>query len=102
MIGTSFKDPEVIYKETPAAEGMGYVEYTMPKPCWAVMRFKVEPGESKKIGNIVELIGSSVDMDIIKDLLENPDKKDNGDEGGIIGKVLSTPFKILEKILKRK
>lgn len=44
-IETSFKNPEVIYKETPTAEGMGYVEYTMPKPCWAVMRFKVEPGE---------------------------------------------------------
>lgn len=44
-IDTTFKDPEVIYKETPAKEGIGYVEYTMPKPCWAVMRFKVEPGE---------------------------------------------------------
>jgi ribosomal protection tetracycline resistance protein len=44
-IATKFKEPEVIYKETPAAEGIGYVEYTMPKPCWAVMRFKVEPGE---------------------------------------------------------
>lgn len=22
---------------------LGYVEYTMPKPCWAVMKFKIEP-----------------------------------------------------------
>jgi len=44
-IKTHFKDPEVIYKETLASEGIGYVEYTMPKPCWAVMRFRVEPGK---------------------------------------------------------
>ncbi|MCK5220638.1 MAG: AAA family ATPase, partial [Candidatus Aminicenantes bacterium] len=63
--------------------------------------FKVEPGESKKIGNIVELIGSSVDMDKIKDLLNEPFKKDESDEGSIIGKVLSTPFRILAKLFKR-
>jgi len=43
-IETEFADPTVIYKETPAGNGEGYVEYTMPKPCWAVMQFKVEPG----------------------------------------------------------
>ncbi|MEZ5199359.1 MAG: hypothetical protein R2764_24145 [Bacteroidales bacterium] len=31
--------------ETPAGIMMGYVEYTMPKPCWAVMWFRIEPGE---------------------------------------------------------
>lgn len=40
-----FDQPSVIYKETPAQAGEGYVSYTMPKPCWAVLRFKIEPGE---------------------------------------------------------
>jgi len=39
-----FSDPTVIYKETPAGMGEAWVEYTMPKPCWAVLRFRVEAG----------------------------------------------------------
>ena len=35
--------PTVIYKETPSAEGEGYEAYTMPKPCWAIIRLKIEP-----------------------------------------------------------
>jgi ribosomal protection tetracycline resistance protein len=34
----------VIYKETPAQAGEGYIAYTMPKPCWAILRFRIEPG----------------------------------------------------------
>ncbi|WP_308636815.1 TetM/TetW/TetO/TetS family tetracycline resistance ribosomal protection protein [Paenibacillus silvisoli] len=41
----SFGAPSVIYKETPAAAGEGFVAYTMPKPCWAILRFVIEPGE---------------------------------------------------------
>jgi len=41
----SFDEPKVVYKETPAKEIEGYIRYTMPKPCWAVLRFKIEPGE---------------------------------------------------------
>lgn len=40
-----FGQPTVIYKETPIASGYAYEEYTMPKPCWAVVKFKIEPGE---------------------------------------------------------
>ena len=40
-----FSDPAVIYKETVARAGEGYVAYLAPKPCWAILRFKVEPGE---------------------------------------------------------
>ncbi|MBI9033664.1 MAG: TetM/TetW/TetO/TetS family tetracycline resistance ribosomal protection protein [Bacteroidales bacterium] len=40
-----FEQPTVIYKETPSSEGMGEERYTMPKPCWAVVHFKIEPGE---------------------------------------------------------
>lgn len=41
----SFAKPSVIYKETPTCGGEGFVSYTMPKPCWAVLRFSIEPGE---------------------------------------------------------
>lgn len=44
-IEAQFDDPTVIYKEKPAAEGFGYAKYTMPKPCWAIVNFKIEPGE---------------------------------------------------------
>jgi ribosomal protection tetracycline resistance protein len=44
-LNVSFGDPIVIYKETPAKRGEGYDEYTMPKPCWAVVRFEIEPLE---------------------------------------------------------
>ncbi|GGH81741.1 ribosomal protection tetracycline resistance protein [Pullulanibacillus pueri] len=41
----SFGKPSVIYQETPKTSGEGFIAYTMPKPCWAVLRFKIEPGE---------------------------------------------------------
>lgn len=40
----SFGNPSVIYKETPMRAGEGFVAYTMPKPCWAILRFRIEPG----------------------------------------------------------
>ena len=42
---TEFLVPSVIYKEAPISSGYGYEEYTMPKPCWAVVKFKIEPGD---------------------------------------------------------
>jgi len=44
-LDVSFGDPIVIYKETPTKKGEGYEEYTLPKPCWAVVRFDIEPLE---------------------------------------------------------
>ncbi|CAG7656888.1 GTP-binding protein [Paenibacillus allorhizosphaerae] len=41
----TFDRPSVIYKETPTKTGEGFVAYTMPKPCWAILRFRIEPGE---------------------------------------------------------
>lgn len=41
----NFSEPSVIYKETPAQSGEGFIAYTMPKPCWAILRFHIEPGE---------------------------------------------------------
>lgn len=38
-----FSPPTVIYKETPLTSGIGHASYTMPKPCWAVVEFRIEP-----------------------------------------------------------
>ena len=39
----SFSEPTVIYRETIAKTTGGFVAYTMPKPCWAIMDFTIEP-----------------------------------------------------------
>lgn len=44
-LDVEFGAPSVIYKETPAEIGEGFIAYTMPKPCWAILRFRIEPGE---------------------------------------------------------
>ncbi|MBR5546510.1 MAG: TetM/TetW/TetO/TetS family tetracycline resistance ribosomal protection protein [Clostridia bacterium] len=43
-LSAHFSKPAVIYRETLAKPTFGFVAYTMPKPCWAVMRFEMEPG----------------------------------------------------------
>ncbi len=40
----TFGPPAVIYKETPAAICEGRVAYLAPKPCWAILHFRIEPG----------------------------------------------------------
>jgi ribosomal protection tetracycline resistance protein len=42
-IAVSFGKPSIIYKETPSKWSLGFEAYTMPKPCWAVVKFEVEP-----------------------------------------------------------
>ena len=42
-IQARFGEPAVILRETIAAPATGFVAYTMPKPCWAVMEFYIEP-----------------------------------------------------------
>jgi ribosomal protection tetracycline resistance protein len=42
-LSVTFGKPSVIYKETPASHGFGHVSYTMPKPCWAILDFEIEP-----------------------------------------------------------
>ena len=37
------EQPQIIYKETPIKAAVGFDAYTMPKPCWAVVRFEIEP-----------------------------------------------------------
>ncbi len=41
----NFDKPSVIYKERPKAAGEAFESYTMPKPCWAVVGFIIEPAE---------------------------------------------------------
>ena len=42
-LSASFSEPSVIYKETPRSSGFGHEHYTMPKPCWAIVRLNFEP-----------------------------------------------------------
>jgi len=42
-IQARFTDPEVVYKETISTKAEGYIRYWMPKPCWAIMTFLIEP-----------------------------------------------------------
>jgi ribosomal protection tetracycline resistance protein len=44
-IEAKFGNPTVIYMETPSSVGEGFVKYWMPKPCWAIMKFRIEPDE---------------------------------------------------------
>ena len=45
-LAVTFSKPTVIYKETPTIASEGFVRYWMPKPCWAIMTFKIEPLET--------------------------------------------------------
>jgi ribosomal protection tetracycline resistance protein len=43
QLRANFSAPTIIYKETPSKVGYGFEAYTMPKPCWAVIKFLIEP-----------------------------------------------------------
>jgi len=43
-LGASFGPPAILYRETIAQPAEGYVAYLAPKPCWAILRFRIEPG----------------------------------------------------------
>ena len=43
QLRANFSAPTIIYKETPSKAGYGFEAYTMPKPCWAVIKFFIEP-----------------------------------------------------------
>lgn len=42
-LAADFSQPAIIYREQPSRLGRGLEEYTMPKPCWAVVELTVEP-----------------------------------------------------------
>ena len=39
-----FGEPTVLYRETIRERAHGFIAYTMPKPCWAVLEFDIAPG----------------------------------------------------------
>ena len=43
QMDVTFEKPTVIYRETIKEECVGFVAYTMPKPCWAVLEFWLRP-----------------------------------------------------------
>ena len=62
-IAANFKPPKVIYKETPKQSAEGLVRYTMPKPCWAVLTFLIEPAP---LGSGVNFISKVRTSDIVE------------------------------------
>lgn len=42
-LNVTFTPPAIIYRETVAQSCEGYVAYVAPKPCWAVLRFRIDP-----------------------------------------------------------
>ncbi|MBU8892245.1 MAG: TetM/TetW/TetO/TetS family tetracycline resistance ribosomal protection protein [Bacteroidales bacterium] len=66
-IKAKFDDPTVIYKETPTKTGEGFIRYWMPKPCWAIMKFLIEPAE---IGSGVKY-ESKISVDDVQQKYQN-------------------------------
>lgn len=58
----SFSKPSVIYKETVTKKGIGFEAYTMPKPCWAVIKLELEP---LPLGSGVQFESVVSDRDIL-------------------------------------
>lgn len=55
-IKARFGPPNVIYRETITRPAEGFYAYTMPKPCWAVIKFTIEPlprGSGVVFGSVV-------------------------------------------------
>lgn len=42
-LNASFSPPAVLYRETIRHKSVGFCAYTMPKPCWAILHFDIEP-----------------------------------------------------------
>lgn len=60
QLAVTFTEPAVIYKEIPTEVGIGLERYTMPKPCWAVVKLKVEPLEIGSGYQFESTIGDNV------------------------------------------
>lgn len=43
-LSVTFTKPAIIFRETITKKSIGFVAYTMPKPCWAILKFEIEPG----------------------------------------------------------
>ena len=45
QLNVRFSKPAVMYRETIEHATIGFAAYTMPKPCWAVMKFEISPAK---------------------------------------------------------
>ncbi len=63
----SFDRPQINYMETLLSPAEGFAAYTMPKPCWAILRFEMTPG---KRGSGVSF-SSSVSPRLIAEAYQN-------------------------------
>lgn len=70
-IAVHISPPSVLYKETVAAPCYGFVRYWMPKPCWAIMRFMIEPAPR---GSGISFV-SKVGVNDIKQRYQNDVRK---------------------------
>lgn len=66
-IRAKFDDPTVIYKESPKTSAEGFARYWMPKPCWAIIKLKIEPG---KVGSGV-IYSSELGVNDVKQKYQN-------------------------------
>lgn len=66
-IKAKFDDPTVIYKESPKTSAEGFARYWMPKPCWAIIKLKIEPG---KVGSGV-IYSSELGVNDVKQKYQN-------------------------------
>lgn len=80
-IRAKFNDPSVIYKESPTTSAEGFARYWMPKPCWAIIKLKIEPGKagsgviySSEVGvnNVKQKYQNEVERTISKALKQGP------------------------------
>ena len=42
-LNVTFTPPAIIYRETVSQSCEGYVAYLAPKPCWAILKFRIDP-----------------------------------------------------------
>ncbi|MBR4502400.1 MAG: TetM/TetW/TetO/TetS family tetracycline resistance ribosomal protection protein [Clostridia bacterium] len=66
-LDVSFDRPRINYMETLLHPAEGFAAYTMPKPCWAILRFEMKPG--KRSGGVT--FASTVDHRLIAEPYQN-------------------------------
>ena len=66
-LDVSFDRPRINYMETLRSPAEGFAAYTMPKPCWAILRFEMRPG--KRSGGVT--FSSEVDHRLIAEPYQN-------------------------------
>lgn len=80
-IKSKFDDPTVIYKESPKISAEGFARYWMPKPCWAIIKLKIEPGKAGSgviynselgVNDVKQKYQNEVERTIIKALKQGP------------------------------